>query len=195
MGLDSVELVMEVEKYFGISIPDPEAEKIYTLQAMVDTVARHINVTDNSTELRDNIFERVNQALLKLGLTETPVELTEHISTYLSPNNKETWEAFKNEMQLDIPKPDTVNRDSKKLIDKIKVAIKWTPMYDWLSITVDQFIAAICANNHEELIDKLHIKSTYEIYIDVTAITVDKIGVDHYEIAPEKSFTTDLGLD
>jgi acyl carrier protein len=195
MGLDSVELIMEVEKYFRISIPDPEAEKAYTVQAMVDTVARHLNVTDESTELRDNIFERVNQALLKLGLTETPVALTEHISKYLYPKNKETWEAFKNGLQLEVPKPETSNRDSKKLIDKIKFAIKWTPMYDWSSITIDQFVAAICANNHEELIDKEHIKSTYEIYIAVTSITVDKIGVDYYEIAPEKSFTTDLGVD
>ena len=36
MGLDSVELVMEIENYFGIRIPDSEAEKIYTIQIMVD---------------------------------------------------------------------------------------------------------------------------------------------------------------
>ncbi len=195
MGLDSVELVMEVEKYFGISIPDPEAEKVYTVQAMVDTVARHLNISNDSTELRDKIFVRVNQALLKLGLTDMSVTLTEYISTYLSPKNKETWEAFKNELLLDVPKPDTIQRDSKRFIDKIKFAMSWTPMYDWLSVTIDQFIAAICANNHEELIDREHIQSTYEIYVMVTAITVDKIGIEYYEIAPEKSFTTDLGVD
>ena len=32
MGLDSIELVMEIENYFGIQIPDAEAEKIYTIQ-------------------------------------------------------------------------------------------------------------------------------------------------------------------
>jgi acyl carrier protein len=195
MGLDSVELVMEVEKYFGIAIPDPEAEKAYTIQAMVDIVARHLNLTGNGMELRDKIFEKVNQALLKLGLINTPVSLADLISKYLFPDNKETWQAFKNELQLKVPKPDTIKRNSPKLIDKIKFAINWTPMYDWSSITVDQFVAAICANNYEELIDKEHIKSTYEIYIAVTAITVDKIGVDYYEIAPEKSFTTDLGVD
>ena len=79
MGLDSVELIMEVEKYFGISITDPEAEKAYTLQAMVDIVARLLNVTDISAELRDIIFGRVNQALLNLGLTSNPINLTDHI--------------------------------------------------------------------------------------------------------------------
>jgi len=195
MGLDSIELVMEVEKYFGISIPDQEAEKIYTVQSMVDIVARHLNVIDNDTKLRDKVFERVNQALLKLRLTDTPVALTGYISKYLPHDNKGTWDAFKNELQLDVPKPDSLKKNSQRLIDKIKIAIKWTPMYDWLAITVEQFIAAICANNHEELIDKENINNTYEIYIAVTAITVDKIGVDYYEIAPEKSFTNDLGVD
>jgi hypothetical protein len=68
-------------------------------------------------------------------------------------------------------------------------------VYDWLSINGEQFVAAICAKNCDELINREHIKSTYEIYIAVTSITVNKIGVDYYEIAPEKSFTTDLGID
>ena len=68
-------------------------------------------------------------------------------------------------------------------------------MYNWSSITFDQFVTAICANNYEELIDKKQIKELYEIYIIVIAITVDKIGVDYYEITPDKSFTTDLGVD
>ena len=195
MGLDSVELIMEVEEYFGISIPDPEAEKIFTIQKMVDTVARHLNVTNNSSELRDTVFERVNQALLKLGLTDTPVKLIDCISKYLSPENEEAWKAFKNELQLDVPKPEVIGRGSKKIINKIKFAISWTPVYDWLSINGEQFVAAICANNCDELINREHIKSTYEIYIAVTSITVNKIGVDYYEIAPEKSFTTDLGID
>lgn len=68
-------------------------------------------------------------------------------------------------------------------------------MYNWSTITFDQFVAAICANNCNELINKGYIKSTYEIYIAVFAITVEKTGVDHCNIVPEKSFATDLGID
>ncbi len=32
MGLDSVELIIEIENFFGISIPDPQAAQIYTIQ-------------------------------------------------------------------------------------------------------------------------------------------------------------------
>ena len=194
MGLDSIELVVEIERYFGIQIPDREAEKIITVQAMVDTVARHLNITDDSTELRDNILERVNQAFLKLGITSAVIPLTANISPFLSPNNKEVWMAFKRELHLDVPKPETLKPESSKLIDKIKNAVNWKPMYDWTSITVDQFVTAICASNHEVLIDRTQIKSTYEIYVAVIAITVEKIGVDYFEITPEKSFADDLGV-
>ena len=32
MGLDTVELVLEAEKYFGVSVPDERAEKIETVE-------------------------------------------------------------------------------------------------------------------------------------------------------------------
>lgn len=117
--------------------------------------------------------------------------MTYYIAQYLSPDEKETWEAFKNNLQLDVPKPETIKRNSKKLIDKISLQLIGYQCIDWSSITIDQFISAICANNYEELIDKDHIKSTYEIYVAVSAITVNNIGVDYYEIAPGKSFTND----
>ena len=195
MGLDSVELIMEVEKYFGISILDREAEVTFTIQDMVNVVARHLDITNENTELREIVFDKVNQALLNLSLINAPIKLTEYISKYLSPDDGEIWDALKNELKLDVPKPDIIGRDSKKFIDKIKFAMNWTPMYDWSSITVEQFIAAISAINCDKLIDKDFIRSTYEIYIAITAITVDKIGVDYYEISPDKSFTQDLGVD
>jgi acyl carrier protein len=195
MGLDSVELVMEVENYFQISIPDPEAEKVHTVQELVETVARHLNVTNNDFELRNKIFNRVNQALLNLKLCDTPIALKESISKYISPINKETWDAFKNELQLQVPKPDTAGTNSNNLIDKIKSALIWKPMYNWQTITVEQFVTAICANNHDKLINRININSIYEIYVGIMAITVNKIGVDYYEIELDKSFTTDLGVD
>lgn len=42
MGLDSVELVMKVEKTFGIHIPDQEAEKIVTVGDMYNAVWQHL---------------------------------------------------------------------------------------------------------------------------------------------------------
>lgn len=39
-SLDNVELLMEIEKEFGITIPDDEAEKVHTLNDCVEIVDR-----------------------------------------------------------------------------------------------------------------------------------------------------------
>ena len=40
-SLDTVELIMDLEKEFGISIPDDQAEKISTVQDAVDYIANN----------------------------------------------------------------------------------------------------------------------------------------------------------
>ena len=45
-SLDTVELVMEFEDEFDMSIPDEEAEKIQTVGAAVDYIAKAINSKD-----------------------------------------------------------------------------------------------------------------------------------------------------
>ena len=41
-SLDRVELIMGVEKEFGITIPDDEAEKAHTLNDCVELVEKHL---------------------------------------------------------------------------------------------------------------------------------------------------------
>ena len=40
-SLDKVELIMELEKEFGMSIPDDQAEKIATVQDAIDYIANN----------------------------------------------------------------------------------------------------------------------------------------------------------
>ena len=42
-SLDSVELVVAMEEYFGFDIPNEEAEKISTVESAVNTFYRHLN--------------------------------------------------------------------------------------------------------------------------------------------------------
>jgi acyl carrier protein len=41
-SLDTVELVMALEEAFDVEIPDEEAEKITTVQAVVDYINNHV---------------------------------------------------------------------------------------------------------------------------------------------------------
>ena len=40
-SLDTVELIMEVEKEFGISVPDEDLKKIYTVKDIIDYVQKN----------------------------------------------------------------------------------------------------------------------------------------------------------
>src|SRR5688572_13228396 len=55
MGLDSVELVMEIEKAFNIRIPDEEAEKILTVGDMYNSVWNHLE-TKHSNQCNSQIL-------------------------------------------------------------------------------------------------------------------------------------------
>ena len=41
-SLDTVELIMEFEKVFGITIPDEDAEKIYTVGDAIEYIEAHV---------------------------------------------------------------------------------------------------------------------------------------------------------
>ncbi len=195
MGLDSVELLMDIEDYFGVTISNSEAEKIYTVQQMVDTLANLLIIKDENTDLRDAILERVNHALINSGISSSPISPLDFISSYLSPDNKESWDAFVSELQLKVPKPDTIKENRTKFLNKLMKIVHLHPQYDWRLITANQFIDAICAMNYKKFLNPGQIKSKFEIYAAVCAITVKTIGVDYYEVTPEKSFTSDLGID
>lgn len=196
MGLDSVELIMDVEKYFNIQIPDREAEEITTVQKMVDCVVKHLSITDNSTKLRIDIVDKIQAALLRLGLTDKPLNPSDPVFLILNPHDEAKWTGFCNELNLNIPKPSTKkNGPATSFFDKLLNKVTWDPLYDRDKITVEQFADVICADNCSVLINKENITTSYEVYIAVIRIVTDKAGVEEYEVTPEKSFTNDLGID
>lgn len=68
MSLDSVELLMEFEKHFDIEIPDIEAEKMYTVQQVVDYI-----YTVKSNEKIDKVL--VEQDVIKLTSEKTGIPI------------------------------------------------------------------------------------------------------------------------
>lgn len=195
MGLDSVELLMEFENYFKIQIPDSEAEKILMIQDMIDIVARHLNIEYDNAGLRDSIFKAVANFLQHEQNVNYPIHLNDKIANYLKAGDNEIWNNLENAIGLLLPRPDNYDPQSTTLSNKFKRLIGWTPLYDWHSVTVGQFIDAICARNYQRLLKANTLTNKYEIFIAIAGITVDKIGVDYFEISSEKSFTSDLGVD
>ena len=191
MGLDSVELLVEWEKYFNIQISDLEAEKILTVQNAVDCVSRHLNILRHDTHLQDEVFNRVQTALSNIDLENTYTK-DDYFCRKVPVNVERFWTIFENELKLKVPTPPKDSEDrffGKKIFT---ISLRQDFKYD--QMTFGQLTDVICASNFEKFINK-NISSKYEVYISIMAMTVEKIGIDPYIFGPEKTFTGDFGID
>lgn len=192
MGLDSVELLVSFENYFNIQVSDLEAEKIYTVQNMIDCVSKHLGITNTDSKLKMELFNKLKHQLIKSELADSNLTISNTIFNILKPDDLENWNKISKNIELNIPKPYIEPENKAK---KLFYSINWKPKYNWKDITIEQFITAIYAYNFEKIINSKSINNKYEIFIAIIAITVDKIGVDFYEVQPEKSFVNDFGID
>jgi acyl carrier protein len=195
MGLDSVELVMEVEKHFSISIPDPEAEKAYTVGRLVDCVAKIKAVRGYDFSLRENTFAVIKKALLELDANISNFPINSPVSKTLNIKDNPLLVLIESKTRLKLPGIDTKAGDANGVLTKLKKWLHFIESIDFENITWKKYIDIILAVNLEKLFPALQYNSKYEIYIAIMRITVDKIGVDYQEIGIEKSFTDDLGVD
>ncbi len=191
MGLDSVQLLVDIETHFEIQILDSDAAKINTVQDMVNMVAIYLNIETNDLSLKKEMLQIINQALKLEGLINDEISDSDFIFKTLNPQNDELWDSIAQKTDLVLPKPYLPDKNHRKLFS----SLVWTPKYEWKKVTAGHFIDAVCARNHEKLIDRKNISDIYEILVSIIAITVESIGVDYYEVEPEKSFTNDLGID
>lgn len=194
MGLDSVELLVTIENYFNISLSKAEAEKIDTVQNMVDSVAAQLHITSTDAKLQNELFAKITAAIKQVYTIDNTIQLSSLISEYASFADKEKWRAIEHVLGLEIPLPSNPNKPPSSILSFIKTI---TPPlgYDPAQINFTQLIAAIGACNYQLLISPYNITSKYEIFTVVSGITAEKMGLDYYEIAAEKSFSNDLGID
>lgn len=192
MSLDSVELLVSFENYFGVSIPDREAEKINTVEEMTDSICNHLGITSSHTTLRDDVFTILKKALRQKNLVSGSVNLNDLLINFFE-NDPEIWQYLEVTTGLSISRFPTPKEDT--LMRKIMSHITWNPQTDYNALTFSDFCDVMCAANHQQLLDTKHLSSRYEVYIAVMAITEEKTGVDFYDIKPDKSFTNDFGID
>jgi acyl carrier protein len=195
MGLDSIELVMEVEKHFSISIPDPEAEKAYTVGKLVDCVAKILDVKRYDFTLRENTFALTKSTLQSLGVNLPDFSSTDKVSASLDIKDKPLLTSLEDKLKLKLPGLDTKVSDSNGVFSRLQKWFRFIEKIDFETMNWKKYVDIILAFNLDKLIPPIKYNSKYEIYIAIMRITVDKIGVDYSEIGIEKSFTDDLGVD
>lgn len=192
MGLDSVELIIDVEKHFSISIPDRDAEKASTVGQLVDCVSNILNIKNYDFSLRENTFGLIKSHILKLDPNLPDFTIQSRVAGIFDITDIEFLKDLESKCGLHI-----IGIRSQKANNTWNKISRWLleEDIDFEKITWKKYIDILLSANLEKAVMPLGYNSKFEIYLAIMRITVDKIGVNYREIGIEKSFTDDLGVD
>lgn len=196
MGLDIVELVMEIEKAFEISVPDVEWETVATINQTVEKIKQYKALQEPERNLFGEVFANVSHAFDKMGLIRTALTPETRLDTIFPKEGfQQSWTDFEKELDLCIPpltKADFGVHTPERRIFGIPLN---KPVLPFLESDISRLVYCICVLNCERLIDRKNICGEYEILILVSWITLEKSGADLSDLYPDSSFTNDLGMD
>lgn len=120
MGLDSVELVMEFEKKFGIEIPDADAEKLTTVGSVHEYIYNRILSAKSHNCLSQHLFYKIRQYFFDhLIIPKSAISAKSNINEmFPTQNRKVEYKKFSEAMALAVPEL-TLNNKTRKLLEII----------------------------------------------------------------------------
>jgi acyl carrier protein len=187
MGLDSVELVMDFETFFNFKMPDVVSEKLRTVQDAVSYISSQITFVNAGVDIKSDVAKQLARGL---DIAISDINLSDKIDNLIPCNNEEGWIDLASKLSYSIPFPFPHGKFNKYL-DKLFPSNR----IDYQNTTVDRFLDLICAVNYKKLIVPGKIQNEYEVLIGVMGLTIDKLGVDPYDVFATSNFVNDLGLD
>lgn len=189
MGLDSVELIIELEIFFNVEISDKAAGEIGTIQEATDHISTIVKYFDRGIDSKAEILKRLIEILSDLQTNPKPVSADQRIFDLLPINNQDGWKILSEKLNYELPVPYLTGRFGK-FVERIfpsKVKFEDT--------TLDRFVDLLIAVNYKTVLKKGQIQNRHEVLIGVIGITIDKCGVNPFEVFPNSRFTSDLGID
>ncbi len=176
MGLDTVELIYEMEKHFQIEYSDEDLIITVTIGQLINLTSRLKSIESKDQSEFDEVFNKFQQYF------NANINIDDKISDYLKINDFNNLSHYIN---LKIP----------QFSNFLKYVFLDHHFIDWKELTVENFINGILIKNCTNLIDVNQPKTTYQVYLIIGWITEDKIGSSFYDIQPHARFTKDLRID
>jgi len=105
MGLESVELVLDMEDTFGISISDEEAEQIITPKHAISLIAKKVQIGDAQTCLTQTAFYRVRKVLVsEFGVERNSIKNESDLTKLIHniDKHREFWEIIREETKIKV---------------------------------------------------------------------------------------------
>lgn len=197
MGLDSVELVIEVEKQFGIQIENEVCEQIRTVDEFTQVIYDRVNLNPSEKCLTQVLFYKVRQVFISFGAEKRNIFPHSVIREFLNQENIAfQWKEFS--LQLDLKLPDLVRLDINPELNQhatflgIKIYQRSPPI---TSGNIQQLISWIISLNYNKLSLLENFSSRFEIQQILIGIISDKIGIPVPEIEPHHRITNDLRIE
>jgi hypothetical protein len=197
MGLDSVEILVRVEEYFGISIPDIEAEKILTVQDFADCV--FIKVTVNPTEKCKSqmLFYKLRTYFTdNQGLAKEQIRPDSKIRDLITGDLKTTWSDMEKYLKLDLPTLSDLDihptKEKEIKFLGVKVLTRKSPVTVG---TIGDLINWTLAKNYDTLIDPKTLFDKADVEKVIIGIISDSMAIPVDEIKLKHRISYDLGVD
>ncbi len=189
MGMDTVEMVMEMERKLSLAFDDRDIEQVATLGEMVELGCRLRGVTDDGGELETQLTEDVLAALRIAGIETMGLGKDTAFFSLFPDVEGEAWEAFRRALDCDLPSPVV------KFRKRLGLFYANPPYYDYQKLTLRDVVRVV--GIQRILADQIQLPPGSQLGVElvVFAVTAQQGGLDPYGLRSWHSFANDLGLD
>ena len=225
MGLDSVELVLQVEDTFGISIPDEEAEHCLTVGGLYNIVIGKLRPAEEGC-LSNSAFYKLRKAMIdEFNYPRKEIRPNALLHDFFpKENRRNAWKSLQKRINLQLPglhRPTLVHvgiLTSSLLLGFLVgysigsffislITFFITLIFGYfttpslateiplLCVTIGDTANSILKLNFNALQEEKSRWHKKEVWVVLKSIISDILGVDAKDIVPEANFVKDLGLD
>jgi acyl carrier protein len=104
MGLDLVELIIEVEEAFGFSIPDYEASRITTVGDLYEYILKHRFQGKSEACLSSVAFYKIRKGMMSTWhIPRKEIRLSSKISSLIPKSHRSAWKDLEKTILLQLP--------------------------------------------------------------------------------------------
>lgn len=220
MGLDSVELLIKAEDTFGIVIQDSDAEKVNTVNDLVNTILIYLESRPKSICKSQHVFYRFRKSLAYND--SKSIRLKDKLKEYIRDENDYKHLEYLSGLKFpDLTLPNWLNwimilstiavivtlclfMFNDLIIFTIGVLLfySWIKLYEFIilkysialpNVTMRDFIESITHLNYKVICPEFH--SDLEVKVLLKRLISDSMGIDIDEIHDHSTLDDDLGID
>jgi acyl carrier protein len=220
MGLDIVELLLNVEETFDLHIPNEDAQRLDTPRKLIDYLEARLLPQESGPCLSQRAFYRLRRGIEQVqnipARSVTPSTTLE--SLFPVPERRQAWKALQEKLELPLPK---LHRSTKVVVEGWVLAIaagvlvyflaeRWAfwAFAATLSLyltateeqkvyfemkTLGQLAQRLVARSSRELLESSERWSRSQIRAVVVSLVKETTGVKDLDL--DDHFVRDLGMD